>query len=148
MLPIPLVVQGHVHEPEVRREVHDEPRPGLQKIPYYPRALHVWVSHKRHVQSRSIYLARLDELVLQFEVRVDLANRPPGVTARGNAHAPHLRMPRKQAHQLRPRVPAAAVDARIHSHAPYYTPPVEYLCKFLHKTVDPHTRGCDNKARW
>src|SRR5215212_7855369 len=54
-------------------------------------------------------------------------------------------MPRKQAHQLRPRVPAAAVDARIHSHAPYYTPPVEYLFKFLHKTVDPLARGCDNR---
>src|SRR5215212_527648 len=55
-------------------------------------------------------------------------------------------MPRKQVHQLRPRVPAAAVDARIHSHALYYTLPVEYLFKFLHKTVDPHTRGCDNKS--
>src|SRR5215211_5395759 len=53
-------------------------------------------------------------------------------------------MPRKQTHQLRPRVPAAAVDARIHSHVSHYTPPVEYLFKFLHKTVDPHARGCDN----
>jgi hypothetical protein len=50
MLPIPLVIQSYFLEPEIRREVHDEPHPSLEQIPHHTSTLHVRISNERNVE--------------------------------------------------------------------------------------------------
>src|SRR5215208_519368 len=116
MLPVPLLVDLHVREPEICREVHDQPRPRAQQPLHRRSALAVPIGHERRVQRRGVYLPWLDVLTLNRQLWVHLGDPTPRVPARGNPHSPNLGVPRKQTYQLGPRVPAAAVDARLESH--------------------------------
>ena len=119
VLPVPLLVDPYLREAEVRREIEDHPSPTVQKLLYRPPALPVPVRHERRVQRRGIHLFGLDVLPLYGQLRIHLAYLAPRMPPRGDAHRPNLRVPREQAHQLRPHIPAPAVDANLSSHAAY-----------------------------